>query len=80
MIRLDDILSISCEYLDITDERRERYKGFITPDGKAYVIHLSLRDGRSHRIKCLTREFQTEIFASLGQALHNLVIPFPPAM
>jgi hypothetical protein len=80
MIRLDEILSISREYLDITDERRARYRGFITPEGKAYVIHLALRDGRSHRIKCLTQEFQQEIFASLSQALHNVVIPFPPAM
>jgi len=80
MIRIDDILSISREYLDITDERRERYKGFITPEGKAYVIHLVLRDGRSHRIKCLTQAFQEQIFASLSQALHNVVIPFPPGM
>ena len=80
MIRLEEVLLITREYLEITDERRERYKGFITPEGKAYVIHLTLRHGRSHRIKCLTREFQEEIFAHLSKALNNLVIPFPPAL
>lgn len=80
IIRISEIVTISRELMEVTDEKRDRYRGYITPDGKAYVLIVRLKDGRTLTYKCVTEEHQDKMFENVSSVLGTHLIEYPAGM
>ncbi|WP_155832729.1 hypothetical protein [Hymenobacter swuensis] len=69
-----EISSIARYTIDITEDNRDQYKGYITPDGQVYVIRAYLKGGRYVEVKCVSSETWDKAFAELSTVLNSHVI------